>query len=258
MIRGSGARRPSAYPAMPEKKRVLVIDDEQMARDLLRSILEGQGCIVSVAEDGESGLEEIAANPPDLVLLDLTMQGLSGWGVINRLRSHASPPPVIAMSGLGDEEPPELVAIGHFVHGYLSKPFRADQVATACARVLSLTDPASSETLLQPERRTDVRRDLVMPATLSSRNGTPVAVGEVLNITTSGAQFNLGASLPPGAEMLLSFELPRADGPFLVSVLILWSDARRLGLVFVDLFLDDKVRLTELLSMPAPTLESAP
>jgi len=235
---------------MPEKKGVLVIDDEQMARDILRSILEGQGYIVSVAEDGESGLEQISANPPDLVLLDLTMKGLSGWGVINRLRSHASPPPVLAMSGLGDEEPSELAAISPFVRGYLSKPFRSEQVTTACTRVLSLTEPESSETLLQMERRTDVRRDLVVPATLSSLSGTPVAVGELLNITTSGAQFNLGASLAPGADMRLDFDVPGGDGPFRVAVQIQWNRAGMLGLGFLDLSETDKSRLSQLLNVP--------
>jgi len=235
---------------MPEKKGVLVIDDEQMVCDLLRSILESQGYLVSVAEDGESGLEKIAANPPDLVLLDLTMKGLSGWGVINRLRSYASPPPVLAMSGLGDEEPPELAAISPFVHGYLSKPFRSDQLTTACARVMSLTDPGSSETLLQLERRTDVRRDLVVPATLSSLRGTPVAVGELLDITTSGAQFNLGASLAPGVDMRLEFEVPGGDGPFRVAVQIQWNEAGRLGLGFLDLSEADANRLAQLLNVP--------
>src|SRR5262245_29549972 len=106
---------------MADKKSVLVIDDEPTPRELLRSILEAQGYVVSLAASGEEGLEQIRANPPDLVLLDLAMTPLSGWGVINLLRTHASPPDVLAMSALGDEDPPELAAISPFVHGYLPK-----------------------------------------------------------------------------------------------------------------------------------------
>lgn len=236
---------------MAERGRVLVIDDEEMVRNLLTSILEADGYAVAVAEDGEKGLQEIAADPPDLVLLGLTMKGMSGWGVINRLRGHAAPPPVVALSGFRDDEPPELGAISPFVQGYLAKPLRADQVLAVSARVLSLADPGSSATRVEAERRTEVRRNLVVPATLSSSNGTPVGVGELLNLTTGGAEFNLGAALPAGAEMRLEFEVPGGGGPFVITVQIEWSQAGRLGLAFVGLQEADSARLAELLRSPA-------
>jgi CheY-like chemotaxis protein len=233
---------------MPETKRVLVIDDEQMPRELLRSILEGQGYSVRVAENGESGLEQIAQDPPDLVLLDLAMEGLSGWGVINRLRIRRSPPPVIAMSALGDEEPPELTAISPFVHGYLPKPFRADQISAACARVLALQGP--NEAPPEPDRRSEARRDLVLVGTLASLDGTPVATGELLDITTGGAQFNVGASLPSGVLMILEFDVPGGDGPFRITVQSQWNEEGKAGLVFVDMAEADKGRLARLLAPP--------
>lgn len=85
---------------MPGKKRVLVIDDEETVRDLVSLMLEEAGGYLVVAvPDGESGLKEIHASAPDLVLLDLGLRGMSGWDVIDRLKDDPSPPPVIVMSG---------------------------------------------------------------------------------------------------------------------------------------------------------------
>lgn len=232
---------------MAEPKDVLVIDDDPLPREFLRALLEGKGWSVRLAEGGEAGLAQIAEKPPDLVLLDLTMRGLSGWGVINRLRVHAAPPPVIAMAGMGDDEPPELTAISPFVHGYLPKPLRAELVALACARVLA----PPPETPPESERRSEARRDLVVPATLSAPDGAPIATGELLDITTAGAQFNLGAALPPGGEMTLAFEVPGGDGPFRVAVRSLWNEGGRLGLAFVDLAGPDADRLARLLDLPS-------
>lgn len=234
---------------MPGKKHVLVIDDEEMLLDLVGSSLEETaGYSVTAVADGESGLKAIRASPPDLVLLDLGLRGMSGWEVIDRLKDHPSPPPVIVMSGRGDHEPPELSGASRFVYGYLSKPFRMEQLTVACARVLSVVGSASAEAPFLPDRRGEARRSLVVPATLLSSTGTPVAVGELLNITTSGAELYLGASLQPGAQMTLSFEIPGGRGPFLVAVQIQWRRAGSLGLVFLRMPDDDSRRLAALLA----------
>ena len=234
---------------MSDEKRVLVIDDEPMPRELLKSLLEAQGYAVSVAEDGEKGLEMIHADPPRLVLLDLAMTPLSGWGVINRLRIQAAPPPVIAMSALGDEEPAELTAISPFVHAYLPKPFRADLVAAACARVLALSEPGGAEPHPDEERRAAPRRDLVLAATLSSSSAQ--LAGELLDITTSGAQLRVGAELPTGETLRLQFEVPGGQGPFRIDVKCQWNEAGKAGLEFVGLAEADKARLAKLLGVPA-------
>jgi CheY-like chemotaxis protein len=70
---------------MAETFRVLVVDDEAMMRDLLSGLLEMEGYVVEVAEEGRSALAAIDARPPDAVLLDLNMPGVSGWQVIDRL-----------------------------------------------------------------------------------------------------------------------------------------------------------------------------
>ena len=68
-----------------EKMRVLVIDDEAPIRLLCRVNLEAEGMQVLEAGDGPSGLEMARAEQPDLVLLDVMMPGLDGWGVAEAL-----------------------------------------------------------------------------------------------------------------------------------------------------------------------------
>jgi CheY-like chemotaxis protein len=68
--------------------RVLVVDDESSNRDLLRQILEPAGFQVTLAGGGHEALQLAASAPPDLVLLDLLMPEVSGFDVVERLRSR--------------------------------------------------------------------------------------------------------------------------------------------------------------------------
>ena len=67
--------------------RILVVDDDPTVRQVLSLQLESDGHQVSAAVDGESGLQAVQAQRPDLVVLDVMMPGLSGWDVLERLRS---------------------------------------------------------------------------------------------------------------------------------------------------------------------------
>ena len=78
---------------MADTFRVLVVDDEAMMRDILSGLLEMEGYVVEVAEEGRSALAAIDARPPDAVVLDLNMPGVSGWQVIDQLKEHRAPRP---------------------------------------------------------------------------------------------------------------------------------------------------------------------
>lgn len=75
--------------------RILVVDDEEDYRALLRHILERAGHSVAVADGGEAGLSALAAAPPDLVLLDVQMPDLDGFEVCRRLRASGGRMPVL-------------------------------------------------------------------------------------------------------------------------------------------------------------------
>lgn len=83
---------------------VLVVDDEPMARTLLRLMLVRAGFNVSEAEDGYDALEKVRLNPPDIVLLDVMMPGMDGFKVCEALRheDETMQLPIIMLSAKTD------------------------------------------------------------------------------------------------------------------------------------------------------------
>lgn len=124
-------------------RTVLVVDDEECVRDVVRAVLENRDCRILEAQDGEAALDRARHELPDLVLCDCCMPGLSGPQVLSHLRNdrRTAAIPVILMSGFRDEE---TEMAGRFLNanGYLLKPFRPVQLLEEMRRVFSLP-PAS-------------------------------------------------------------------------------------------------------------------
>jgi two-component system OmpR family response regulator len=117
-------------------KKVLVVDDEATVRYLLSHVLTHAGYAVEVATDGESALEGIQAGRPDLVVLDLMMPGLDGWGVLERLKASPFRPPVLVVSAHGDSETPGRAAQAGAA-GYMTKPFALKKLVETCGQIIA-------------------------------------------------------------------------------------------------------------------------
>jgi CheY-like chemotaxis protein len=233
---------------MSAATRILVVDDNDLMRSLVAEMLEMQGYGVEQAESGPAALQQIEANPPQLVVLDLWMPGMNGWELLERLKSHPSPPPVLVMSGVELHEPQALRASSRCVCGYLAKPFTSEQLLKACA--LGLKRRASPESAEPPEheRRREPRRILFLSATLLSEDGLPVAKGEIVSLSRAGAGLELGAVLKPGTPLVLSLDIPGGQGAFQVSATVKSHQAAVLGLEFAELSAEDRRRLGDLVS----------
>src|SRR5687767_10116854 len=90
-------------------KRILIADDKESSRELVRTVLEHAGCVVEEAADGREALAKIMANPPHLVVLDLYMPILDGFAVMETLRQDIryTGLPVVALTASamhGDRE----------------------------------------------------------------------------------------------------------------------------------------------------------
>jgi PAS domain S-box-containing protein len=87
-----------------EKPLVLVVDDEQSARELLTRSLELEGCEVKAARDGKEGLKMAADLSPDLITLDIMMPGMDGWTVLREIKADTKLKdiPVLMVSMIGD------------------------------------------------------------------------------------------------------------------------------------------------------------
>lgn len=124
-------------PTSPRKSLILIADDRPSSRELLRLVLERAGYDVIEAEDGEQALDEARTGEPDLILLDLQMPGLDGYGVLAALRSEArfEHLPVLALTASamrGDRE--KIMAAGFT--DYLAKPAGPETLRETVARLL--------------------------------------------------------------------------------------------------------------------------
>lgn len=115
--------------------KVLVVDDEPDMRWLLVQILRAQELEVVAAEDGQAALEQIAREPPDVVLLDLKMPGPDGIQVLEQAKAVDPHMPVVIVTAYGDL-PSAVQAIRLGAYDYLTKPFDHDEILFTVRRAL--------------------------------------------------------------------------------------------------------------------------
>jgi len=113
--------------------KILVVEDDESLRELLRMHLASAGYEVSTASDGISAGYQVLKNPPDLILSDVNMPHMDGFEFIAALKADKTLPeiPVIFLTSVedGDQRGKELGAVG-----YLIKPVRADRLLELVAR----------------------------------------------------------------------------------------------------------------------------
>ncbi|WP_326566354.1 response regulator transcription factor [Amycolatopsis rhabdoformis] len=114
--------------------RVLVVDDDETVRDVVRRYLEVAGFTVDVAGDGAAGLALFADREPDLVVLDVMMPGINGLEVCRRLR-QVSHVPIVMLTALGEEEN-RIAGLQLGADDYVTKPFSPKELALRVASVL--------------------------------------------------------------------------------------------------------------------------
>jgi two-component system response regulator AtoC len=111
----------------PSATRVLLVDDEEGLRQHLADSLTQQGYDVVTACDGEQALAIIAEQSFDVVLSDVRMPRLDGWGLLDALAKRSRAPVVIMMSAYGDSDM-ALNVMKRGAYDYISKPFTIDEV----------------------------------------------------------------------------------------------------------------------------------
>jgi DNA-binding response OmpR family regulator len=121
--------------------RVLVIDDDADIRALVTGLLQRTGYDVNEASDGRDGLRAVFSDRPDLVLLDVTMPGLDGWGALERIR-ELTDVPVLMLTARSDELE-KVRGLKAGADDYMTKPFGRQELL---ARV---------EALLRRKRRAE-------------------------------------------------------------------------------------------------------
>jgi DNA-binding response OmpR family regulator len=113
--------------------RIVVVDDDDDIRGLLRALLERAGHEVSEASDGRAGLRELYSSSPDLIILDVAMPGLDGWATLERIREVTDVP--VLMLTAHDAELERVRGLKGGADDYVVKPFGRQELV---ARVEAL------------------------------------------------------------------------------------------------------------------------
>jgi DNA-binding response OmpR family regulator len=110
-----------------DRKRILIIDDDASLCSLLSARLSAEGYEVSVAADGVQGFDRSCREAQDLIILDLTLPGCSGWDVCRELRQHGITTPIVFLTGRRSAAD-KVAGLRLGADDYVTKPFCAAEL----------------------------------------------------------------------------------------------------------------------------------
>jgi len=130
---------------MDPTKRVLVVDDDKDVRDILFAVLQSRGIQTDSATNGREALELIGQHPYVVVVLDLMMPEIDGFGVLETLQAAGTMPVVLVVTaadqGLTDKLDPSLI------HGVIRKPCDPQEIADVVAACADIRGKGMFETM---------------------------------------------------------------------------------------------------------------
>jgi len=148
---------------------ILIVDDEPNIVELNRMYLEGAGYRVLAARTGAEALARFHSDHPDLLVLDLMLPGLDGWGVCREIRS-ASQIPIIMLTAR-TEDIDRILGLELGADDYVTKPYNPRELVARVRAVLRRTNPPADaapgplrlgDLTLDPARRTAIANDAVL------------------------------------------------------------------------------------------------
>ncbi len=137
-----------------ERSKILVVDDEKLVRRMIARVLESEGMSIVEASNGLDAVQMAKAQPFDLIILDIIMEGIDGFQVIHQLRSEGMLTPVFILSGRQADND-KVFALGIGADDYITKPFSPSVLCAkvkACLRRSSLLSGHANELIAGPFR----------------------------------------------------------------------------------------------------------
>jgi two-component system OmpR family response regulator len=149
--------------------RVLVVDDEENIRFLLESALRHFGFEVASASDGREALSAVAANRPDLIVLDVMMPGIDGFEVCRRLRAERINVPILFLTAR-DGNDAKVMGLTLGGDDYVTKPFSLEEVVARVRAIIRRAGGEESSVLSYDDLEIDEDAHLV------TRDGTAISL----------------------------------------------------------------------------------
>jgi two-component system, NtrC family, nitrogen regulation response regulator NtrX len=192
---------------------ILIVDDEADIRELVAGILEDEGYAVRTAKDAEEALSAMAARRPNLLLLDIWLEGsrLDGLALLDVVKGQHPDLPVVMISGHGTIET-AVAAIKRGAYDFIEKPFNADRlvlVATRALETLRLRREVRSLKQLAPHAQELIGTSPAMNQLRQTIERVAPTNSRILIVGPSGAGKELCARMVHASSA-------RAEGPFVV------------------------------------------
>jgi len=197
---------------MNSKSHILVVDDDNAHRTMLRTLLGGWGHEVSEADDGETAIEKVKKQPYDLVLMDVRMVKMSGLEALDAIKAYNPAIPVIIMTAYSSVET-AVEALKQGAHDYLTKPLDFEKLKITIERTMEHTRLKQENRLLKEslgkhfDRQNIIGQSTAMVKLLESVAQVAPSEATVLISGESGT----GKELIAGA---IHFNSSRKEGPF--------------------------------------------
>lgn len=226
--------------------RVLVVDNEPLLGHVLRKSLRERGDDAVVVATAEAALEIVAREPPELILVDIKLPGMSGLDFMRDRLVRESGIPTIVMSGVAMEtEARQALAEGAI--DVVPKPIALDHLIDVLEAIAPFAparaDLTPAKRDRRPARRTRVSLELEVV------QGPRVSRGTCVEVSATGMKARVHEPPRPGSTVRLTFPLPDSRMPLDVLALVIRIDADGTAFKFRDLAAGAAARIDRLVAV---------
>ncbi|MDR7570670.1 MAG: sigma-54 dependent transcriptional regulator, partial [Armatimonadota bacterium] len=193
-------------------RRVLVVDDEEPIRGLVRQILEREGFEVETASDGPTGLEKATSGEFDLILLDVRIPRKDGMTVLREIREVDPDAVVMVITAYASIEQ-ALEALRAGAYDYIPKPFKKDELLVRVRRALDYERLRAENRRLHEELRRTFKFEGIVGTSPKMQEALRIAAA----VASTDATVLIYGETGTGKEVLarsIHYQSHRAQGPF--------------------------------------------
>jgi DNA-binding response OmpR family regulator len=223
--------------------RVLIVEDETLLADVLGEFVRGLGHQAVLTANAEVALTIVRRDPPDAIVLDVKLPGMSGLDFLRLPAIQNSGVPILVISGaVSEAQAREAIALGAV--DFFAKPLALERLAD----VLDFIAPLASgrPPSLEPDRRPARRAQVTLDLRLSRKRET--WSGVCRELSASGMKARSEQPVRKGLTVRLSFALPDSGPPIDVAALAVRLDPDGVAFWFLDLMSADAQRIDRLVN----------